>query len=148
VSNNGFVDQTSFDGMRKQLADDFNLIYHVDLHGNVRRNTKLSGSTHNVFGIQVGVGVTVAVKRKGTKRAGIHHYRVEETWRKEEKLAWLARMRDVAGIEWAKLRPDANNSWLDTEHSGEYSQFVPVASKATKADSDSAATAVFKTYAI
>lgn len=57
VSNNGFLDQVAFDGMRKHLAQDFQRIDHLDLHGNVRRNPKLSGTTHNVFGIQVGVGI-------------------------------------------------------------------------------------------
>jgi predicted helicase len=60
VSNNSFIDQIAFDGMRKHLMQDFTYIYHLDLHGNVRKNPKLSGTTHNVFGIQVGVGITIA----------------------------------------------------------------------------------------
>ena len=62
VSNNSFVDQYAFDGMRKHLMQDFDKIYHLDLHGNVRQNPKISGTTHNVFGIQVGVGVTLAIR--------------------------------------------------------------------------------------
>src|SRR5207253_2675121 len=61
VSNNSFVDQIAFDGMRKDLLQDFTEIYHLDLHGNVRKNPKLSGTTHNVFGIQIGVGITIAI---------------------------------------------------------------------------------------
>jgi predicted helicase len=38
VSNNSFVNQLAFDRMRKHLLDDFTDIYHLDLHGNVRRN--------------------------------------------------------------------------------------------------------------
>ena len=68
VSNNSFVDQIAFDGMRKHLLEDFTAVYHLDLHGNVRQNPKLSGTTHNVFGIQVGVGVTVAVRSTLTPR--------------------------------------------------------------------------------
>src|SRR5262249_22466873 len=59
VTNNSFIDQAPFDGFRKHLLRDFSTIYHFDLHGNVRKNPKLSGTTHNVFGIQVGVGITV-----------------------------------------------------------------------------------------
>ena len=54
VSNNGFLDGVATDGMRKHLATDFDAIYVLDLGGNVRKNPKLSGTTHNVFGIQVG----------------------------------------------------------------------------------------------
>ena len=32
VSNNSFVDQIAFDGMRKHLMQDFTRIYHLDLH--------------------------------------------------------------------------------------------------------------------
>ncbi len=83
VSNNGFLDQIAFDGMRKHLAKDFQHIDHIDLHGNVRRNPKLSGTTHNVFGIQVGVGITLAVRKKGAAQR-LRYHRVPETWRKAE----------------------------------------------------------------
>ena len=68
--------QRNFDGMRKHLMLDFTHIDHIDLHGNVRKNPKLSGTTHNVFGIQVGVGITVAVRCSGEKR--LRYHRVAE----------------------------------------------------------------------
>ncbi|MCA1629948.1 MAG: N-6 DNA methylase, partial [Acidobacteria bacterium] len=55
VTNNSFVDNLAFDGMRQNLGRDFDAVYVLDLGGNVRKNPKLSGTTHNVFGIQVGV---------------------------------------------------------------------------------------------
>ena len=91
VSNNSFVDQYAFDGMRKHLLQDFTEIYHVDLHGNVRRNPKLSGTTHNVFGIQVGVGITIAVRKQQAGGSTLRYFRVPEDWRKEEKLGWLTK---------------------------------------------------------
>ncbi len=66
VSNNSFIESLAFDGMRKNLEQDFDEIYVLDLGGNVRKNTKLSGTTHNVFGIQVGVSINIFVR----KRAG------------------------------------------------------------------------------
>jgi predicted helicase len=117
VSNNSFVDQIAFDGMRKHLLDDFTRIDHVDLHGNVRRNPKLSGTTHNVFGIQVGVGITLAVRTKGPKR--LRYHRVPENWRKEEKLAWLA----AGEVPWQTLKPDATHTWLVPEHAGHFARF-------------------------
>ena len=43
----------------------FDAIYILDLSGNVRKNPKLSGTTHNVFGIQVGVSINFFIKRRG-----------------------------------------------------------------------------------
>ena len=54
-----FLEQIAFDGMRKHLMQDFTRIYTFDMGGNIRKNPKLSGTTHNVFGIQVGVAITL-----------------------------------------------------------------------------------------
>lgn len=64
VTNNSFLDQIAFDGMRKELSSDFDAVYVLDLGGNVRKNPKLSGTTHNVFGIQVGVSINIFVKKR------------------------------------------------------------------------------------
>jgi predicted helicase len=121
VSNNGFLGQTAFDGMRKNLSQDFQRIDHIDLHGNVRRNPKLSGTTHNVFGIKIGVGITLAVRKAGAKPA-IRYHRVPETWRKGEKLAFLAAEK----ITWEALVPDENSTWLAITHGPEYSRYLSI----------------------
>jgi predicted helicase len=121
VSNNGFLDQIAFDGMRKHLAQDFQRIDHIDLHGNVRRNPKLSGTTHNVFGIQVGVGITLAVRKKASAQR-LRYHRVPETWRKGEKLEFLTKRE----VPWKPLSPDASHSWLVPEHAGEYAEFPAI----------------------
>ena len=82
--------------MRKHLMQDFEQIDHIDLHGNVRKNPKLCGTTHNVFGIQVGVGITVAVKKKGAKPR-LRYHRVPEMWRRAEKLEFLRQGRQFRG---------------------------------------------------
>ena len=64
VTNRGFLDKRNFDGFRKLVAREFSDIYVVDLGGDVRDNPKLSGTTHNVFGIQIGVAISFLVKRR------------------------------------------------------------------------------------
>jgi len=125
VTNNSFVDQLAFDGMRKHLLQDFTRIYHLDLHGNVRQNPKLSGTTHNVFGIQVGVGITVAVRSKKHKDHRVFYHRVPETWRKEQKLAWVSERKSISGVEWRELAPDGSHTWLVSENADEFAGFVP-----------------------
>ena len=121
VSNSSFVDQMAFDGFRKHAMQEFTRIDHIDLHGNVRRNPKLSGTTHNVFGIQVGVGITVAVRKKN-RQARLRYHRVPEMWRKQEKLDWLAEGQ----VPWQTLTPDAEHTWLIPEHADEYRSFLPI----------------------
>ncbi len=118
VSNNSVVDQHAFDGMRKHLMHDFDAIDHIDLHGNVRRNPKLSGTTHNVFGIQVGVGITLAIKKRGIERR-LRYFRVPEMWRKREKLDFLSKGK----IDWQNIAPDTKHSWIVPENADEYERF-------------------------
>ena len=113
VSNNSFIDQIAFDGMRKHLLQDFNQIYHLDLHGNVRKNPKLSGTTHNVFGIQVGVGITIAIRSSHNPTRKLYYYRVPEFWRKTEKLAFVSEKHTINAIEWEELKPDDHYTWLN-----------------------------------
>src|SRR5712692_10234224 len=112
VSNNSLIDQIAFDGMRKHLLQDFTQIYHLDLHGNVRKNPKLSGTTHNVFGIQVGVGITLAIRSSQRSTRSIYYYRVPEYWRKTEKLHYLAERRNFVDVDWLELQPDERHTWL------------------------------------
>ena len=75
VTNGSFLEDLSFDGMRKHLAQDFDSIYILDLGGNVRKNPKLSGTTHNVFGIQVGVSINLFIRKSllSKERQGVQN---------------------------------------------------------------------------
>ncbi len=148
VTNNSFVDQTAFDGMRKHLLQDFSQVYHLDLHGNVRKNPKLSGTTHNVFGIQVGVGITVAVRKAADTTRVLRYHRVPDMWRKEEKLDYLARARNLSGVAWQDLQPDAKGVWLTEGLQADFAAFLPMGTKETKAARALEVEAIFKTYSL
>lgn len=133
VSNDSFVDQIAFDGMRKYLAHEFDKIYVLDLGGNVRKNPKLSGTTHNVFGIQVGVAITLLVKTAAhdiTKQGEIFYASVGADWKKEQKYGQLSDWEDLHGAPWQQLAPDAKYTWLTEGLSGDFDRFIPVASTA------------------
>ncbi len=140
VSNNSFVDQIAFDGMRQHLERDFTAIYHLDLHGNVRKNPKLSGTTHNVFGIQVGVGITLLVRNRANVgaihesplHARIYYHRVPENWRRDEKLAYLVQRQSTDGLEWKRLTPDAKHNWLTEGMQADFASFLPMGTKEAK----------------
>ena len=134
--------------MRKNLLQDFTKIYHADLHGNVRENPKLSGTTHNVFGIQVGVGITVAVRNSTHPNHQLFYHRVPEDWRKEEKLSQLAKKQDIETVEWQTLQPDDNHTWLVPAHADEFGTFLSLGSKEAKAGKDKSGKTIFKTYSL
>ena len=147
VSNNSFIDQIAFDGMRKHVQADFDVIYHVDLEGSVRQNPTLSGTQYNVFGIQVGVGITLAVRRRRSQRHRILYRNVEKNLRRTEKLRTIAEFGSIRTVEWTELTSSSKHDWFEPEHTAEFERFIPIASKAVRADA-AAVGAVFKDYSL
>ncbi len=148
VSNSGFLDGVATDGMRKHLENDFDAIYVLDLGGNVRKNPKLSGTTHNVFGIQVGVSISFFVKKRirADAPAEIFYARVEENWRKEEKYRYLDERQQCGNFDWTRITPDKRHTWLTEGLHAEFETFIPLGSREAKAGKDEAVDVVFKVY--
>jgi predicted helicase len=151
VNNNSFVTEKTFDGMRKELAKDFDEIYVLDLGGNVRKNPKLSGTTHNVFGIQVGVSINLFVRRGNSdytkkRRCEIYYHAVGQDWRKEEKYDFLDQKISIKGVKWKKLKPDDKGNWITNETDEEFESFLPIGSKDAKAGMT--VPTIFRTYSL
>ena len=150
VTNSGFMEGVAFDGMRKRLAADFDEIYVLDLSGNVRKNPSLSGTTHNVFGIQVGVSINFLIKTCDKKKtqADIFYARVGEFWRKEDKYRYLDSKRHYQDIKWKRIAPDSRHTWLTEGLHPEFETFMPMGTKDAKGKSGKAVDVIFKTYSL
>jgi predicted helicase len=152
VNNDSFVAEKTFDGMRKHLARDFDAIYVLELGGNVRKNPTLSGTTHNVFGIQVGVSINLFVRLPrgagAKRRAKIHYHAVPIDWRREQKYDFLNKAGSIAGVKWKRLSPDKNYNWLTNESDRAFAEFIPLGSKEAKALPNGDLSVVFRTYSL
>ena len=148
VTNNSFIDGKAFDGMRKHLADDFDAIYILDLGGNVRKNPKLSGTTHNVFGIQVGVSINFFVKKRdnANSQSEIFYARLDECWRKDHKYRYLDSKQHYRKIEWKPITPDWRYTWLTEGLHAEFEDFIPIGTKEAKEARSEAVDVIFKHY--
>ncbi|MFO1372569.1 MAG: type ISP restriction/modification enzyme, partial [Candidatus Competibacteraceae bacterium] len=147
VSNNSFLDGIAFDGMRKKLAADFASIYVLDLGGNVRKNPKLSGTTHNVFGIQVGVSITFLIRNtQEQQESKIYYARVGENWRKEQKYEFLKQHRHYQHIEWREILPNSAHLWLTEGLQADFGSFISLGNKDQKNDERKTENVIFKTF--
>lgn len=149
VTNRSFIESRTFDGFRKTVAQEFSDIYVVDLGGDVRANPKLSGSKHNVFGIQTGVAISFLVKRlqttKDKRPARVHYLRRPEMETAEEKLAFLA-SQPMRAMAFDEVSPDKNANWINLTHN-DFETLLPLASKETKAaKTASKERAIFKLF--
>lgn len=135
VTNRSFIDARTFDGFRKTVAQEFSEVYVVDLGGDVRANPKLSGTKHNVFGIQTGVAISFFVKRQRPaheqRPARVFYNRRPEMETADDKLAWLAR-QPLRALELEEITPDKNANWVNLTDN-DFETLLPLASKETKA---------------
>ena len=146
ITNRAYLEARQDDGFRRLTADEFTDVYILDLGSDVRRNPKISGTTHNVFGIQTGVAIVFFVRdhaRLGNCR--IHYVSREDAEFARDKLAYLAEA-NLGGIAFESIAPDAKSNWLNQSNS-EFEHFLPVANRETKfAKAASDEQAVFRLY--
>ena len=126
VTNRAYLDTRQDDGFRRIVAQEFSDIYVLDLGSDVRRNPKISGTTHNVFGIQTGVAIAFFVRdRYKLGECNIHYGRREDAELAANKLAYL-RNATLAGIEFDSITPDPKGYWID-QSASDIDQLIPLA---------------------
>ena len=77
ITNNGYLDNPTFRGMRRSLMLTFDEIYILDLHGNAKKKERSPDGTEdkNVFDIQVGVTVALFVRHQNAVNPRVAHIR-------------------------------------------------------------------------
>jgi len=145
ITNSSFINAVAFDGFRKVLGEEFDQIYILDLGGNVRVNPKLSGTTHNVFGIQTGVAISFLVrqKEKSDLSCQIFYNRQPENATAEEKLQFL-NMTKFSQVEFEHIRQDSRNNWIHLADVNDFDDLIPVVDKEVKAGKSDQA--IFKLF--
>jgi len=105
ISNNGYLDNPTFRGMRWSLMQSFNDIYILNLHGSSKKKeTAPDGSKdENVFDIQQGVCIGIFVKQPGSRRKCQIHY--ADLWGdRQSKYDKLDKL-DLSKTKWQKVEP-------------------------------------------
>ncbi|GAA9597022.1 DNA methyltransferase [Helicobacter pylori] len=104
ISNNAFLDNPTFRGLRRSLLECYDELYILNLHGNARKKEKTPQGTkdENVFNIMQGVSINLFVKKAQATRQKIFYYDVYG--QRAEKYAFLAQ-NDLNSIEWLELAP-------------------------------------------
>jgi len=103
ISNHSYLDNPTFRGMRQSLMKSFQHIYVLDLHGNYKKKEKCPDGSkdENVFDIQQGVAIILAIKKNGLKRKISHR----DLWGlRQFKYNWL-KNNDIKSTKWSKLTP-------------------------------------------
>ena len=153
VTNNSFLDDRAFDGMRKHLAQDFTKIYHLNFKGNARtsgeRRRKEGG---NVFddAIRVGIGISFFIKKAQPKSepAEVWLYHVDDYLKAREKQSLLTQFGDYTQVPMKQVTPDSKHTWLTEGSRAEFEDFLPMGREEVKKGKAEPVDAIFKTYSL
>ncbi|MGL2507183.1 type ISP restriction/modification enzyme [Helicobacter pylori] len=104
ISNNAFLDNPTFRGLRRSLLECYDELYILNLHGNARKKeeTPQGAKDENVFNIMQGVSINLFVKNPQVVKQKICYYDVYGE--RAEKYAFLAQ-NDLNSIEWLEIAP-------------------------------------------
>jgi len=131
ITAHGYIDNPTFRGMRWHLANTFDEIYVLDLHGNAnKKETALDGSVdENVFNIKQGVAIFIGVKKGNQEKKQAKIYRADVLGKREYKFDYLNE-HSAKTVEWQRIEPIAPNyEWVarDEKIRGIYNQGFSVA---------------------
>ena len=117
VTNGGFIEANTADGLRQTLADECSDVYVFNLRGNQRTSGEQSRKEGGkVFGSgsRNTVAVTFLVKnpaRSGTL-ATVHYRDIGDYLTREQKLE-IVGGSDIGRLEWQKITPNAAGDWTN-----------------------------------
>ena len=117
VTNAGWLDTSTADGLRKCLAEEFSSIHVFHLRGNQRTSGELSrkeGGKIFDSGSRAPIAITLLVKNPETDEHGrILFHDIGDYLSRKEKLEKIATFGSLAGIpDWQVITPDAHGDWL------------------------------------
>ncbi len=151
ISNNGYLDNPTFRGMRQALLKTFDDIYILDLHGNSKKKEHSPDGSpdQNVFDIQQGVTIGIFVKHLEYKQ-GYATVRHAHLWGLREAKYHALLNNDIATTQWMTLAPQSpfyfftpqdTNLWKEYEKGWKITEIMEVNSIGMNSHRDSFAIA-------
>ncbi len=120
VSNGGYIDSNTADGLRLTLAEEFSTIYCYNLRGNQRTAGELSlkeGGKIFGAGSRSTVAILLLVKTADPNHGCRIFYRdIGDRLTREQKLDILAK-GDLDSVEWQVITPNVEGDWVNQRHS-------------------------------
>ncbi|MFM0208863.1 DEAD/DEAH box helicase family protein [Paraburkholderia sediminicola] len=136
VTNAGFLDSNTADGLRRCLVDEFSSIYVFHLRGNQRTSGDLSrkeGGKIFGSGSRAPIAISILVKNpKATQHGQIYFHDIGDYLSREDKLDKIRAFASIAGISasvgWQTIAPDEHADWLK-QRDGRFGEYVALGDK-------------------
>ncbi|KHO29219.1 DEAD/DEAH box helicase [Corynebacterium minutissimum] len=115
VSNGGWIDSNTADGVRLSLEDELSDIYVYNLRGNQRtagEQSRKEGGKVFGSGSRNTVAIIIAVKREIADDVTIHYRDIGDYLSTEEKLD-IVESSTLENIDWEIIEPNEYGDWLN-----------------------------------
>ncbi|THV40694.1 damage-inducible protein [Glycomyces buryatensis] len=132
VSNGGYIDNSTFDGFRKSLVNEFDAIYCYNLRGNLRAaGEQRRKEKENIFGDGARTTIAVIILIKGNKASSegceLYYRDIGDYLTEKDKLA-IVSSKNLHDVEWEQLAPSVEGDWIN--HRDErFGGFRPIGDK-------------------
>ena len=133
VTNAGWLEANTADGLRKCLADEFSSLYVFHLRGNQRTSGETSrreGGKIFGSGSRAPIAISLLVKNpQATQHGQIHFHDIGDYLSREDKLEKIEAYASVSGVpQWQAIAPDAHGDWLK-QRDDSFGQFIVLGDK-------------------
>src|SRR5699024_981001 len=113
VSNGGWIDGNSADGIRLSFAEDFTDLYVFNLRGNMRKsNWREEGGQVFGSGSQSTIAITIGVKDPSKTEFHLHYCEIDDYLTAQEKLQRIS-SSSIETINWKQLSPNIHGDWVN-----------------------------------
>jgi predicted helicase len=139
VSNGGFIEANTADGLRKCLAQEFSNIYIFHLRGNQRTSGELSrkeGGKIFGSGSRAPIAISLLVKNpKAQTHGNIYFHDIGDYLSQQDKLEKIAQFQSIAGIThaqgWQAITPDKYGDWIN-QRDDSFGEYISLGDKRDK----------------
>ncbi|MHB8915019.1 MAG: DEAD/DEAH box helicase [Thiobacillus sp.] len=136
VTNAGFLEANTADGLRKALAEEFSSLYVFHLRGNQRTSGELSrkeGGKIFGSGSRAPIAISLLVKNPRAAQPGqIYFHDIGDYLSQTDKLEKINAFKSIAGISaangWQRITPDPHGDWLKQRDDG-FGEFIVLGGK-------------------
>jgi predicted helicase len=135
VTNAGWIESNSADGLRKCMAEEFNSIYIYHLKGNQRTSGEISrreGGKIFGEGSRAPIAIVLLVKNPASQEKGkIYFKAVDDYLTREQKLMQVRSDKSILSLNFEVITPDSHGDWLN-QRNNDFSKFIRIDGKKTE----------------
>ncbi|MDF5751685.1 type ISP restriction/modification enzyme [Spongiactinospora sp. TRM90649] len=142
VSNGGYIDGNTYDGLRNALTSEFDAIYCYNLRGNQRttgEQSRMEGGKIFGSGSRNTVAILILVKggniADADSECSLYYRDIGDYLPREEKLRILS-SQDLYSVDWQQITPNEDGDWVN-QRDERFATFQALVRSEKAASSDS-----------